>query len=236
MQEYPVLIFSPRIACLMDLLAFIVKRLQKPIFITSANCCRTAKMKTSFFTILFLLVRKHLLWLIAIACIFYCLSCNKNGYIDEHPDFINAVYKRMDTVQAKYVDNAFIFIDSFYNTLSEPGTGDLFVKDSIKQNHYGGLLKHDYVKSMSLLDTMMGLIKDKVDEEKYAERYAVVLYLKSDCFRKMKQYNDALYYISLAEKAVSSFVKDNAAWYIIIASKHIFCLNRKNILQAPPLF
>src|ERR1700712_4438735 len=93
---------------------------------------------------------------IMIVCMFCSLSCKNTTVVDEHPDFVNSIYKRMDTAQSMYTEQAFNFIDSSFAALPNPGIGDVFVKDSIKVRTYY-YIKHDYKKFLFLLDTMTEL-------------------------------------------------------------------------------
>ncbi len=165
----------------------------------------------------------------------YFSACNKVSRIDEHPDFVNAIYKRMDTVQAKYLDQGFDFIDSAFNALPNPGLGDVFAKDSIKISKYY-YTKNDYKKFNSLLDSLIELTKTHTDEQKYAQRYAITLYMKGGYYLAMKRYNESMYYISMAESIVLKLVKNKCSVANYAAVKAYLLFAQEKYLESAASF
>ncbi len=134
-------------------------------------------------------------------------ACKKNELVDEHPEFVQAIRRKIDNTPNESADEQLSFIDSSFKALRNPGTGDVFVKDSLRQYLYAER-KQDYIKTLSCLDSMLVLIKDKVSDEKYAQRYAFVLYEKGQWFMNLRRYNESFHYISMAEDAVRTLVKN----------------------------
>ena len=172
---------------------------------------------------------------VTIACFLCLLSCKKNSYPDEHPAFVNAVYKRLNTAQNLHIDESLAFIDSTYNALEKPSTGDLFIKDSIKSIKYR-LVKNEYLTAVLLLDSIMDLIRERTSEEKYAVRYAATLYQKGKCFANMKRYSEALQYFSLAEDATFHFVKNKCSLINYSGSKAYLLFAQEKYLEAAAAF
>ncbi len=141
----------------------------------------------------------------------------------------------MDTAQNLHVDESLAFIDSAYNALKSPSTGDLFVKDSIKSIKYR-LVKNEYLHAVLLLDSLMDLIKGRTSEEKYAVRYAATLYQKGECFANMKRYNEALHYFSLAEDATFHLVKNKCNLIYYSGSKAYMMFAQEKYLEAAAAF
>ncbi|MFT3933372.1 MAG: HAMP domain-containing sensor histidine kinase [Chitinophagaceae bacterium] len=136
-------------------------------------------------------------------------SCQdaSNASTDEHPDFIKSALKIVDTAQPGHIDQNLALIDSMFYALPKPGLGDIFIRDSIRYAKFS-YQKHDYVKALAYLDTLMELVKDHTGNEKYADRYVMLLYTKAGVYMNLKHYNESFYYIEQAEKAAHLLITD----------------------------
>ncbi len=142
--------------------------------------------------------------------ILYSWSCKNNQDNDEHPEYFAKILKKVDTAQFGNINKAFAFLDSSLRAFPNTGEGDRFSSDSIKENIFF-FVKRDYPKTVAYLDSMLFIAQRRVKEEKYAERYARVLFLKGDYFRYTHQYSLALRHYTLGEEAVFAYVKNKCA-------------------------
>lgn len=140
----------------------------------------------------------------------FIIGCSRFSEKDEHPEYFDAIYKRAGALENLRTNKTLQILDSAYNAFPNPGVGDLFGVDSLK---YSALtfIEHDYVKALNYADTMMNIVADRLKEDKYAERYALALYYKGDCYRYMKRYGEALQFYTIAREAVLKYVKNKCA-------------------------
>ena len=132
-------------------------------------------------------------------------SCTNLFDTSKHPHFVNTIIQKMDTAQDK--EEAVIFIDSVFKTLPNPHTGDIYIKDSILQYYYG-YVKMDRLKAISYLDSILALLKDHLNDEKNAERYADALRLKAGHLFTLKRYHEFFYAVSEAEIVANKYISD----------------------------
>ena len=142
---------------------------------------------------------------LAIAASFLFTSCTNLFDTSEHPHFVNIIIQKMDTAQNK--DQAVVFIDSAFKTLPNPHTGDIYIKDSILQYYYG-YVKMDRVKAIPYSDSILALLKDHLNNEKNAERYADALRLKAGHLFTLKRYHEYFYAVSEAEIVADKYIGD----------------------------
>ena len=164
------------------------------------------KALPSFCAVLFI-NRVRLFCLVAMS-VFFWQACKSIPGKDEHPEYLNPVLKRIDTTFNNLpLSQTLFYLDSSFNALQNPGQGDFYVRDSMKQVLYSWL-KRDYIRAVAYTDTMMQMAGKRLNEEKYAQRYARTLSDKGDCFRNMKRYYESFHYYTMAQDAVLNYVKN----------------------------
>jgi signal transduction histidine kinase len=167
---------------------------------------------------------------------FFTASCNNSARKDEHPEYFNALYNRLNgSIQEIRRNDILESFDSVYNAIPNAGVGDLFVIDSLKFIAVL-IVNQDYVKGLEYADTMMNIAADRLDKEKYAERYVVALYFKGDCYRGMKRYSEALQFYTIAREAGLKYVKDKCALVLSMGNLANMMYQQKKYRQAAAYF
>jgi signal transduction histidine kinase len=152
--------------------------------------------------------------------VFCCLLLFIAGCIpysgkDEHPEYFQAIFRQVDSIAFRQVESiakiqrhkAFGLLDSAYKALPGAGIGDLYSIDSIKYQ-FIIRVEGDQMKALAYADTMLHIAAQRLEEEKYAERYVVALYLKGECFQRVKRYEESLQYYTLGKEAFLKYVKN----------------------------
>ncbi len=134
-------------------------------------------------------------------------NCNRESSNLEHPEYFKHILKIADTLHSKYADAAIYTLDSTLSQLPGLTVGDKYIKDSVKVVVYS-FVKNDYLKALQYADSMVLLVKDNLQDEKYAERYVKALYVKGTCYANLKNYYEALYYFKMAEKESFKYVRN----------------------------
>jgi signal transduction histidine kinase len=138
----------------------------------------------------------------------FIASCSSYQEKDEHREYFEAIYKRIDSLWPKK-DKAIELLDSAYNAFPNAGLGDLYSVDSIKL--VIASVEHDVTRALAYADTLIDIAKQGLGKERYSERYVAALYFKGDCFALMKAYNESLRYYRLAKEALLQGVKNKCA-------------------------
>ncbi|HLK27522.1 MAG TPA: tetratricopeptide repeat-containing sensor histidine kinase [Puia sp.] len=147
-------------------------------------------------------------WFLICAVIFSALSCNNLTTRNEHPEYFNNLFKKVDSIGSQSnAEETMHYIDSAFYAFPNPGLIDKFERyDCIYKYWY--FKKSNYLKAMDYSDSLLNLVADKTDNRKYAELYVRALFRKGDCYYKMKLFDDAFHYYYLEEEAVLTKIKD----------------------------
>jgi signal transduction histidine kinase len=159
----------------------------------------------------------------------FIAGCNSNTQKDEHREYFDPIFMRIDTMSKIGKQKAVELLDSAYNAFPNPGIGDLYSIDSVKS----GIYWSDPVKALAYSDTLVNIAGQRLQEEKYAVRYASALHYKGDRFAQVKRYNESLQYYTLAKEAVLKYVKNACGMVAFGASEaKILFIQKKYMLAA----
>jgi signal transduction histidine kinase len=132
------------------------------------------------------------------------IACKTSS--DHHPDHItwaDSVSDRaMNIMDGKNAAASLRYIDSAYQTLPEPGIGDLWKKYNVKTNYYT-YYKQDLTKRRMYVDSMLATLQNV--ETRYSYEYSHALFAMATLLQDEKKYNEAFQFYYDGR----SFAKEN---------------------------
>lgn len=136
----------------------------------------------------------------------FIAACSNHTEKDEHPEYFDAIYKRAEELRKVNIDESIKLLDSAYNAFPNPGIGDLYAIDSIKI--VIAYTERDVTKALAYADTLINIVRWKLEDEKFYVRYVIALSTKGDCFTLGKRYNESFQYYALANEAILQSTKN----------------------------
>ncbi|WP_153796821.1 tetratricopeptide repeat-containing sensor histidine kinase [Foetidibacter luteolus] len=145
-----------------------------------------------------------------VCCIFILTGCYSPEDKEGHPEYFQVYYDKYDSSKNEDKEAALELLNNAFRSFPNPGLIDWFEKFD-RDRDVAYYVKTNYIKAMSVSDSMLLLTEDKKEREAYASYHVRALFYKGDCYYKLKRYNEAFYYYSRAKQMAMQFMKDKCS-------------------------
>jgi len=150
------------------------------------------------------------LLLLFISCTICWTSCINYSSEYDHPAYFKTFLTDFDSSINPNKEAALLKLDAALKAFGQPGPGDMFEVYYRKRDYYY-YVKKNYIVAMLYADSMLLFSGKKLDVERFAEMHARALFYKGDSYYKLKRYNDAFQYYSMAKQTVLTHVKNKCS-------------------------